>query len=171
MARNILIILIALNFPPAIASDMILHLWYSAFLTESIVHSIKNTILPIIQEDLRSKRLNAQGKKLGAIWTYQKTNLSAEFDRKTWNLVLAYCQGNQPFSFDDAGRLRRLVTLAASRQDYIDRAMFQLPPFMACCESKVSGRWDTFTVWRTAWRGQSAESVSSFLLLSFKALC
>lgn len=126
MARNILIILIALNFPPEIASDMVIHLWYSAFLTESIIHSITNTILPIIQNGLKSRKANAQG-KLRATWTYQKTQLSAELDRKTWNLLLAYCQGNQPISFDDAARLRKSVTVAPSRQDYRERATFALP--------------------------------------------
>jgi hypothetical protein len=104
-------------------------------------------------------------------WPYQKTNLSAEFDRRTWNLLLAYCQGNQTFPFDDAARLRKLVTLAASRQDYIDRAMFQLPPSWRVAKAKFRADGITFTVWRTAWRVQSAESVSPFLMLPFKALC
>ncbi|EEA24163.1 hypothetical protein TMatcc_007239 [Talaromyces marneffei ATCC 18224] len=129
VARNLLIILIALNFPVETASDMILHVWYSAFLTESITQSIKDTILPIIQNVL------AKG-TLGATWTYHSTKLSAELDRKTWDLLLAYCQGNHTISFEDATRLRKSVTLGPSRQDYRDRAMFALPPSWRVAKAK-----------------------------------
>jgi hypothetical protein len=129
VARNLLIILIALNFPAEIASDMILHVWYSAFLTESIVYSLKDTILPIIQSGLASRTS-------GATWTYNNTKLSAELDREAWDLLLAYCQGTRRISFEDATSLRKSVALAPSRQDYRDRATFALPPSWRVAKAK-----------------------------------
>ncbi|EED17851.1 conserved hypothetical protein [Talaromyces stipitatus ATCC 10500] len=127
VARNVLMILIALNFPPETASDMIIHIWYSAFLTESIAQSIKNTILPIIQDVLNSNIVKP-GASSSALWTYGETKLSVELDGKVWNLLLAYCNGNHYISFEHAADLRRSVTMVLSRIDYLDRAMFLLPP-------------------------------------------
>lgn len=119
-------LLIALHFPPDIASDMILHLWYSAFLPEPIVHSIQSIILPIVKSILAAK-LTATPQPLLATWTHQKVRVNAGLDVQTWDLLLA-CEKVPDISFEDAARLRKSGALPPSQQDFIDRALLKIPP-------------------------------------------
>ena len=45
-ARNLLTLLVAIKQPPALAAEIIVHLWYSALLTRSMFDAMKTSILP-----------------------------------------------------------------------------------------------------------------------------
>jgi hypothetical protein len=49
VARNVIMLLIALHFEPEIAVPMIIHLWYSALLPFCMMQAIQSSILPMIE--------------------------------------------------------------------------------------------------------------------------
>lgn len=73
-------LLIAFNLTPEIASIIILHLWYSAFLPEFIIDEIKNKILPIVLEFL--KTIVKYSELRQAKWHHNNATLSAQFHVK-----------------------------------------------------------------------------------------
>lgn len=68
-------LLIAFNLAPEIASVIILHLWYSAFLPEFIIDEPKNKILLIVLEFL--KTIVKYSELLQTKWHHNNATLSA----------------------------------------------------------------------------------------------
>jgi hypothetical protein len=50
VARNVIMLLIALHLDPEIAVSMIIHLWYSALLLSAVMQVLETRILPLVQE-------------------------------------------------------------------------------------------------------------------------
>jgi hypothetical protein len=127
VARNLMLLLISFNFAPDVASLMMLHVWYSAFLPKNTIDDIKNKISPILVEFL----LSGATELLEGKWTHNNNNdatLHAKLDRGDWIRVLGYCLGKSGISFGEANALRRSVLFEKSREDYKDRHSFMLPP-------------------------------------------
>ncbi|PGH28167.1 hypothetical protein AJ80_00057 [Polytolypa hystricis UAMH7299] len=144
VARNLILLLIAFNLPAEEASVAMLHLWYSAFLAENLAESIQAKLAPIIQEVLNSKSNESRSigaKALEGTWSYNRATLSAELPKKDWEKVLpSYLPGGaSSISFNDAAASMKSITLAHSRRDYRDRAMFALPPSWRLAHLKFRG--------------------------------
>ncbi|WEW56694.1 hypothetical protein PRK78_002142 [Emydomyces testavorans] len=120
------------------ASTMMLHLWYSAFLPSSLMQSLQSKVFPVIQNFLKSKS-SESSVSLEGTWSHNKATLSAMLPREEWEKVLSYFRGTSNISFDDAVAVRKSVTLAPSRRDYVDRAIFRLPPSWRLCQQKFRG--------------------------------
>lgn len=127
VARNLIMLWIALNFPPESASTAILHFWYSAFLPLSIAESIRNQILPIIESHLGPKPAGSAAYSQSS-WSQKNVTLRATLPKKGWERLKSYLPGAPTVSFHDGVELRKSVTLAHERRDYRDRALFRLPP-------------------------------------------
>lgn len=50
VARNAIMLLVALHYDPEVAVPMIIHIWYSALLPSGMVQSLQFDILPMIEE-------------------------------------------------------------------------------------------------------------------------
>ena len=127
VARNLIFLLVAFNLPPDIASEAILHLWYSAFLPESLLQSIRNAVCPTIRDFLAANPVQAAG-VVQKTWSCGNSTLTATLRKAEWNRVLSYLPDVPYMSYDKAVALHKSVTLAHSRRDYRDRALFPLHP-------------------------------------------
>ncbi|KAE8361677.1 hypothetical protein BDV27DRAFT_26211 [Aspergillus caelatus] len=127
VARNLIFLLVSFNLPPDIASEAILHLWYSAFLPEPLLQSIRRAVCPTIRDFLAAKPVQAAG-LLQKTWSCGSSTLAATLTRAEWDRVLSYLPEVPDISYDKAVTLHKSVTLAHSRRDYRDRALFPLHP-------------------------------------------
>ncbi|RMZ42089.1 hypothetical protein AFCA_006832 [Aspergillus flavus] len=127
VARNLIFLLVAFHLPPDIASEAIIHLWYSAFLPEPLLQSIRNAVCPTIRELLEVSPVQISG-VLQKTWSCGSSTLAATLSRKEWNRILSYLPDIPGMSYDKAAALHKSGTLAHSRRDYRDRALFAMHP-------------------------------------------
>ncbi|KAF5854000.1 hypothetical protein GGP41_006766 [Bipolaris sorokiniana] len=126
VARNAIMLLIALQLEPDIAVPMIIHLWYSALLPHDMVQAIQSTILPMI-EDVCQKIKNKPGNTLQAkTFDIGSRKLSITLKKDEWARLATFCQVPEGLSAEAAQRIRRRITLAPERVDYRDRAMLKM---------------------------------------------
>ncbi|KNG89153.1 hypothetical protein ANOM_002986 [Aspergillus nomiae NRRL 13137] len=127
VARNLVFLLVAFHLPPDVASVAILHLWYSAFLPESLLQSVRGAVFPAISEFLAADPVQAAS-VLQKMWSCRSSTLSAALSRTEWDRVLSYLPEAPDISYEKAAALHESITLAHSRRDYRDRALFPLHP-------------------------------------------
>lgn len=138
VARNLLLLLLAMSCNPENAAALMLHLWYSAFLSPDIFQGLVNTIVPLIEAAI-SLNPKEEGCELAddseivqVKWKRNDALLTATLPREDWNAISALFPStpvNQGrVAIGEANTLRLSVTLAPSRRDYRERAMFRLPP-------------------------------------------
>jgi hypothetical protein len=127
VARNIILVIIAFNFPPNEACVIMVHLWYSAFLPKDLLQAVQSKIVPPLQELLNFTQ-EEPTKLLKKTFSYHNVTLTATLSRSAWEKILSNFKCSSSVSFSEASALRRSVTMAEHRQDYVDRALFRLPP-------------------------------------------
>lgn len=135
-ARNFIILLVAFTFPPEKASNMILHLWYSAFLPELMVSSLREDILPLTKDLTPFNQEDSSGHIMQGRWLCNNSTLNANLPQRTWDQVVSCCSGVSNISYDDAVGRMRFVTLGHGRRDFRDRAALRLPPSWRLSELK-----------------------------------
>ena len=90
VARNAIFLLTALRFSPQEAVPIILHLWYSALIPERTHRSLRENILPVIQDvcdKIKGREPTALQSKR---FTYGTRSLQLLFYPAQWNLALGY---------------------------------------------------------------------------------
>lgn len=145
VARNLLLLLTAMACPPEEAAMLMLHLWYSAFLSADIVRRIINMVMPLIQAalDLNPKEED-ESELVEASWKRNETLLVGAFHRDLWNMINSFFpkalgENGGTLTATEAAALRLAVTLAPNRRDYRERAMFRLPPSWRLASFKFRG--------------------------------
>jgi hypothetical protein len=127
VARNAIMVLIALQLEPETAVPMIIHLWYSALLPASFVVTLEHKILPLIQDvcdkinskasnSLQAKTFNVNDRKLRIVLTKAK-----------WYELANLCKSQKGLTAEKAQEVRRSIVLAPERADYRDRGLLNLP--------------------------------------------
>ena len=128
VARNSLLVMTAFWFSPADAAQMMLHLWYSAFLPASMLDTLKETLSPMIQDvcaKIASRSLATLQRKT---WSNGSRSLCLALRKAAWNNLLSFLNVPDSLTVAAARDLRTAVTLAEERKDYLDRAIFRQPP-------------------------------------------
>ena len=127
MARNAILLLSALCFEPDIAAEIMLHIWYSALVPRRIIDGLRTKVVPLIEEvsiKIRSKPAHVI---LSKIWKFKSCSLSLALTKPEWDRLLQYFEVPEGLSASEAHRVRRAVTLAPERKDYLDREMCNQP--------------------------------------------
>jgi hypothetical protein len=127
VARNAIMLLIALQFESDIAVPMIIHLWYSALLPSHMMQAIQSNILPMVEDfrqEIKSKPASESQTK-----TFEKDGRKLRITLKTdeWAHLAKFCQVPEGLTAEVAQRIRHRVTLAPERVDYRDRALLNMP--------------------------------------------
>jgi len=136
VARNLILLLTALHFSPDKAAPIMLHIWYSALIPEQMFRTLKDNILPLIQE-VCTKVCEKPAKSLQSkTWRYGTRSLRLVLQKEQWDRLLSYFQVPDGLSLIQAQNVRILTTLAPERRDYVDRALYNLPPSSRVCMMK-----------------------------------
>ncbi len=128
VSRNAILLLTALHFDPDTAAIIMLHLWYSALLPGRMLHQLREFILPLIQEVCIKIEAKPSGTMLSKKWAFGARSLRLVLSKENWNLLLSYFEVPEGLSPTKAQKIRRETTMAGERKDYVDRALYKMPP-------------------------------------------
>ncbi|KAF6236092.1 hypothetical protein HO173_005720 [Letharia columbiana] len=135
VARNVVMLLTSLVFPPVIAAVLILHIWYSARLTPKMLQDVKDRVRPLIAEVLKKIEQKKDDVLLHKTWTFGTRMLSLRLYKQQWNLILRLFDAEQPVSKGEEER--QYVMLNDTRVDYRERRLFTMSPSRRVCSHKM----------------------------------
>ncbi|KAI0146914.1 hypothetical protein GGR57DRAFT_494186 [Xylariaceae sp. FL1272] len=132
VARNLIFLLIMFNEEdPNTAAEAMLHVWYSAFVTESCYALIQKKLKPMVEE-VCSKIVGKHSRALlGKTWTFGNSCLRAVLTREAWMKLPSYFDVPSGLTKEAAHTVRQTVVNAPSRVDFVDRAILKTSPTMA----------------------------------------
>jgi hypothetical protein len=136
VGRNAILLLTALRFDPEVATPMILHIWYSALIPAIALDLLQLHILPQV-DDVCTKIQSKPPSSLQAkTWTYDNRSLRLVLRKEQWFRLKTMFGLPEGLSSSKAQKVRRSVTLAPERKDYVDRALYAQPPAWRVCKMK-----------------------------------
>ncbi|TGO85026.1 hypothetical protein BPOR_0439g00050 [Botrytis porri] len=128
VARNTILLLTALVFDPIEAADIMIHIWYSAFITESSLQKLQEKVLPLI-EDVCKKVAGRPGQSLQSkTWTFGTRTICLVLPKASWDLLPSFFKVPDGLSASKAQKVMVETTLPPSRRDYVERAFYSRPP-------------------------------------------
>jgi len=126
VGRNVMMLLSALHFEPEFAVPIILHLWYSAMLPQTILQALRDGILPYIRdvcnriEDKPENSIQAKTFEIGG------SSVRLVLKKCEWVALMMMFEVPVGLGAPEAQLIRRAVTTA--RIDHIDRSIYKMSP-------------------------------------------
>ncbi|KAI8935048.1 hypothetical protein NX059_008712 [Plenodomus lindquistii] len=127
VARNTIMLLIAIHFESDIAVPMIIHLWYSALLPSSMVQAIQTSILPMIENVCQKISAKPGGALQAKTFESGGRKVRITLRKEEWARLARFCHTSEGLTAEAAQRIRHRITLAPERVDYRDRALLNMP--------------------------------------------
>jgi hypothetical protein len=133
-ARNaiMLILLIAVD-DTAAAVDCVLHIWYSAQITNAHIELLDTTVRPLIEETCKKIAEKPNGQLLAKTWSWGNKAIRIVLSKEAWEATLSYLSLPTGLSSQGAHDLRLAVTLAPERKDHLERHLYALSPSQRVC--------------------------------------
>lgn len=128
VARNAILLFIALSLEPEEASTMIIHVWYSALLEHAMVDTLRHVALGRIVEVCEKIKDKPWASLQAKTFSFGKRSLRLVLKKHQWDELKDYFDVPQGLTKQDAQAIRRRVMLAPERVDYLHRALFNQPP-------------------------------------------
>ncbi|KAI1420169.1 hypothetical protein F5Y12DRAFT_788466 [Xylaria sp. FL1777] len=129
VARNLIFLLIMLvEEDPGTAAEALLHVWYSALVTESCYDLLQKKLKPIVQDVCDKIAGGPDQTLLGKTWTFGDNSLRLVLTRETWMKLPAYFDVPAGMTGKRAHAVRDAVVNHPSRADYVDRALLMRSP-------------------------------------------
>ncbi len=135
VCRNIIILLIAILLPSDIASEVILHIWYSARLKPYILAPIHEHILPLVVDVVRQIKRKSKRVVLSKTWTFGSRVVAARLYKNQWELLQAMVV--ECHKIAETEKSRRDIMLNETRLDTRERRLCSLPPLRRLCASRM----------------------------------
>ncbi|KAI1349390.1 hypothetical protein F5Y01DRAFT_327459 [Xylaria sp. FL0043] len=139
VARNLIFLLIMLiEEDPNKAAESMLHVWYSALVTESC-YNLLQKLKPLV-EDVCSKIAENPFQKLyGKTWDFRGNSLRLILTREAWMKLPSYFSVRAGMTKETTQAIRQAVVNAPSRVDYVDRAVLLRSPTVGLGMVKYRG--------------------------------
>ena len=134
VARNVIFFLVAMCFPATTAAELIIHLWYSARLTEEMLKALDTTIRPLIADMVEKIEGKREDVLLLRRWKFGSRQLIVLLYKEQWSFILQFMDARHLPLHTEARR--RDVMLKTDRRDHVDRHLFRLPPKQRICHSR-----------------------------------
>lgn len=143
--RNLIMLLLAFHASQSFDGDeadrrrmaeMIIHVWYSAFITREMQGFLQDEIGPLLKEVEGEVKKATSNRKIEKTWTFKNgISLRALLNVEQWKRLLSSLDCT--LTHDTAVQIRHAVTLANSRVDYRDRWHFKMnSPFMRAVDQR-----------------------------------
>jgi Domain of unknown function (DUF4470) len=127
VARNAILLLVALSLEPDEAVPMMIHLWYSALLPAVMMEILRKIALRPISEVCEKIKEKPSTSLQAKTFAFGKRSLRLVLKKYQWD-ELKGCFGLPTgFTGHDAQVVRRRVMLAPERVDYLHRALCNQP--------------------------------------------
>ena len=135
VARNVVMLLTSLVFPPVIAAETILHIWYSARLKPEMLQNVKDRVRPLIAQMVEGIEQRENDTLLSETWTFGSRVLSIHLYKYQWDFILKLLDADHPVSKSEAQRQNGMLN--DTRKDYRERMLFQMSPSRRACSVKM----------------------------------
>jgi len=140
VARNTILLLFALvtvgetitdNGGRLEKAEMLMHLWYSAFIPRSTLLAMQNVVKPFIRDVCIKIADNSSEKHLGKTWDFPSgRSLRLVLTKSQWFELEKLLDMPDELTYQRATQIRHTVVLAPDRADYRDRWAYKEPtPF------------------------------------------
>jgi hypothetical protein len=123
VVRNIIMLLIALNFDIKVAVPMMIHVWYSAALPRSMVDALQSKILVLIEDVCNKIKNKPNGSLQAKTFVSKCSKLRVVLKKEEWLELAKHLTVPETLTLRESQEIRRRITLAPERIDYRDRAM------------------------------------------------
>ncbi|KAK5701102.1 hypothetical protein LTR17_022899 [Elasticomyces elasticus] len=134
VARNTILLLVAFLAPDVEAAvDCMLHVWYSAMITQAHCDLLEHTARPYIanvMDKISSKPGDALQRKT---WHFKQCIIRLALPKNEWARLLTYVDGSSSVTAVDGQRKRQAIALAPERIDHRDRKALALIPAHRVC--------------------------------------
>ena len=135
VCRNISIILIAMLLPPVLASEVMIHIWYSARLKPHMLQALHEHVEPLVAGVVSKIKRKPKRVILSKTWTFGSRVLSVRLYKNQWNFLLAMVSERHELA--ETEKNRRCIMLSESRLDTRERRLCSLPPLRRLCAAKM----------------------------------
>jgi hypothetical protein len=123
--RNALLLLVALQFQPEVATPIILHLWYSAMLPNSIIEALQKGILPSIRDVCDKIKMKLDNSIQAKTFVHNRSSVRLVLKKSEWITLAKVLMPPKKLTAPVAQTIRRKITQA--RVDHIDRSLCKMP--------------------------------------------
>ncbi|KAI1761376.1 hypothetical protein GGR53DRAFT_469374 [Hypoxylon sp. FL1150] len=137
VGRNAIILLLALvEDDDVVATENIIHLWYSVFIPQSLQDVLKGKIHELVRDICTKIEGKSPSAVLGKTWTFGSRSLRLVLTKKQWFDLLSSLEPPAGLTFERAREIRRNVTLADQRLDFRERKYFAQSPGLRASSQK-----------------------------------
>ncbi|KAF9733843.1 hypothetical protein PMIN04_012859 [Paraphaeosphaeria minitans] len=125
VTRNALLLLVALQFEPEVATPIMLHLWYSAMLPQNILEALQKGILPCIRNVCDKIKLKLDNSIQAKTFVHGQGSIRLVLKKSEWIALAKMLTPSKELTAPIAQAIRRNITLA--RVDHIDCSLYKMP--------------------------------------------
>ena len=128
VARNAILLFVALSLEPEEAVTIMIHVWYSALLADFMISTLCHVALGRIVEVCEKIKGKPSTSLQAKTFSFGKRSLRLVLKKHQWDELKDYFNVPQGLTQEDAQAIRRRVMLAPERVDYLHRALCNQPP-------------------------------------------
>lgn len=129
VGRNVIMLLLVLTEDDAVvATENIIHLWYSAFIPQSLQDVLKGKIYELVQGICSKIEGKSSDAILAKTWTFGSRSLRLVLTKEQWFNILSSLEPPPDLTVERAREIRRNITLADQRLDFRERKYFAQSP-------------------------------------------
>ncbi|KAI1394162.1 uncharacterized protein F4822DRAFT_39208 [Hypoxylon trugodes] len=129
VGRNAIMLLLALaEDDSSVVVENIVHLWYSAFIPQSLYDILRGKIHDLVQDVCSKIAHKAPNAPMGKTWIFGSRSLRLVLTKKQWSDLLASLEVPAGLTTKKAQDIRRAITIAPQRVDHRERRYFAQTP-------------------------------------------
>jgi hypothetical protein len=127
VARNAILLFVALSLEPEEAVAVLIHVWYSALLAHVMIDTLRHVALGRIVEVCEKIKFKPSTSLQAKTFSFGKRSLRLVLKKHQWDELKDYFNVPRDLTQQDAQGIRRRVMLAPERVDYLHRALCNQP--------------------------------------------
>ena len=127
VARNAILLFVALSLEPDEAVPIMIHVWYSALLPHVMIDTLCHVVLERIVEVCEKIKDKPSTSLQAKTFSFGKRSLRLVLKKHQWDELKDYFNVPQGLTEEGAQAIRRSVMLASERIDYLHRALCNQP--------------------------------------------
>ncbi|OTA53809.1 hypothetical protein K449DRAFT_339298 [Hypoxylon sp. EC38] len=136
-ARSVIFLLIFfLEEDPTKAAEYVLHIWYSALVTETCYRMLQDKIKPMVKTVCDKIIRKASSTLFAKTWSFGDSSLRVVLTRDQWLSLLSHFDVPQGLDKDSSQVLRRKVTLNPDKIDHYEKDLCLKSPFARVAMAK-----------------------------------
>ena len=128
VARNAMLLLVAVNLEPDEAVPTMIHLWYSTLLPEAMVEILKKVVLDPINEVCEKIKGKPPASIQAKTFAFGKRSLRLVLEQSQWVELQDFSTLHSTFTKSDTQIVRRSIMFDPMRVDHMHRDFCNKPP-------------------------------------------